>query len=300
MIVENVSPEPILKESVSNQVKSSESELDNANQRHECLKATLDVQINADQRSECLKPTLDVQINADQRSECAKTTLDVQTNAEQRSECAKTTLDVQTNADQRSECAKTTLAVQSKVDQSSECVKATLDVQSQVTFIMPSSQSIGTNTSFYFPNTEIKQEVNNHFTDESHFEILSIRPEDSTISRKYSSACDIIAGLVGDAEESFYHTEKEDDLSSMVSNNIFAKSKPQVKALLKRPLIAAEFQRKPTILDTSILTGDSRESSLLRAMDARESSIGLETSETEDLSLSFDTMKYLEKYGLSK
>ena len=204
-----------------------------------------------------------------------------------------------------------------------ENLKNTQDEQIQVTFIMPQTQSIGTNTSFYF-QTEMKrvEQTDQSITTtdlKNDFEKVSFRsaslqdlthaPTDNgknyevyapfsapdEFEKPDKSACDIIAGLVEDAEKSFYHTDREDLSISMPCTTIFAKSKPQVKLSFKRPLIAAEIQRKPTFLDTSVLTGDSRDSSLLHT---RESSFRLETSETEDCSLSFATLKYLEKYGL--
>lgn len=239
------------------------------------------------------------------------------------------------------------------------------DTQVKVTQVAPQSQSIGTNTSFYFPlatkatpvpdqtitATEIKSDLEEGMpivtalshapTDDGrnyqvfYKEFASLPPSSFSPTSAFAetpsthqkmepnhqvapvtdtSACDIIASLVGDVEESFYHTGTEDESASLQSlpdtNTLFKSKKPKVKpfacsagavgtpsSVFKRPLIAAEIhRRKPDVLDTSAIGLDSRDSSMIsRMVDTRDSSM---RSETEDLSLSFATMKYLEKYGL--
>lgn len=101
-------------------------------------------------------------------------------------------------------------------------------------------------------------------------------------------AKDIISGLVGNAEESFYHTdtEVETTMTSQDSKSMLPPLKPKPRvggaAAMKRPVFPAAIQRL---------------SKLDHGTSSRDSSFRLDQP-TDDLSLSFATMNYLEKYGL--
>ncbi|KAJ3359088.1 hypothetical protein HDU91_005006 [Kappamyces sp. JEL0680] len=107
------------------------------------------------------------------------------------------------------------------------------------------------------------------------------------------NAHDIIAGLVGSPEESFYHTDTEgESLSLMHTSNVFSR--------FKRPL--PPKSAPSPLLKQSVL--NSRKDPVKMALpESTDVSMATKSRDTEgatedNISLSFATMTYLQKYGL--